>query len=135
MDLTALMDFIDLTGIPYPALPSFVIVEMILAKYLLLGVVPLALPASIPSFENPLDHFVKQQGTDYSFVNSWPGGMVRFFTSIPGRNPEGAWHTMGPTSANCLVVFNRPLASILTLPPISIRSASPMTGLWLPSIL
>ena len=26
LDLTALMDFIDLTGIPYPALPEFVIV-------------------------------------------------------------------------------------------------------------
>ena len=32
LDLTALMDFIDLTGIPYPALPMFVIVEIILAK-------------------------------------------------------------------------------------------------------
>ena len=40
LDLTALMDFIDLTGIPYPALPLFVIVELILAKYLVLGVVP-----------------------------------------------------------------------------------------------
>src|SRR5206468_2366488 len=38
LDLTALMDFIDLTGIPYPAIPMFVVVEMILAKYLVLGV-------------------------------------------------------------------------------------------------
>ncbi|MFI5458418.1 MAG: hypothetical protein ACHRXM_23555, partial [Isosphaerales bacterium] len=45
LDLTALMDFIDLTGIPYPALPEFVIVELILAKYAVLGVVPIALPA------------------------------------------------------------------------------------------
>src|SRR5204862_5649430 len=40
LDLTALMDFIDLTGIPYPALPFFAIVELALAKYLALGVVP-----------------------------------------------------------------------------------------------
>jgi hypothetical protein len=69
LDLTALMDFIDLTGIPYPALPEFLIVEAILAKYAVLGVIPLALPASIPNFQNPLEHFVKQQGTDYRYVS------------------------------------------------------------------
>jgi hypothetical protein len=40
LDLTALMDFIDLTDIPYPAFPEFVIVEAILDKYAVLGVVP-----------------------------------------------------------------------------------------------
>ena len=39
------MDFIDLTGIPYPALPEFLIVEAILAKYFVLGVIPMAIPA------------------------------------------------------------------------------------------
>src|SRR6266852_9390544 len=33
LDLTALMDFIDFTGLSYPALPGFVIVEAIVAKY------------------------------------------------------------------------------------------------------
>src|SRR3954462_565268 len=53
IDLTALMDFIDLTGIPYPALPNFLIVELCLAKYALLGVLPIAIPNAIPKFSNP----------------------------------------------------------------------------------
>jgi hypothetical protein len=84
LDLTALMDFIDLTGIPYPALPEFVIVEAILAKYAVLGVVPLALPASIPNFQNPLEHFVKQQGTDYRYVTALAKQTGAVFYLDPG---------------------------------------------------
>ncbi len=56
LDLTALMDFIDLTGIPYPAMPTFVIVELILAKYLPLGVVPLAIPPPLSLICNPIQN-------------------------------------------------------------------------------
>jgi hypothetical protein len=84
LDLTALMDFLDLTGIPYPALPKFVIVEIILAKYAVLGVLPLAIPASIPNFANPLDHFIKQVGTDYSFVSSMAREEGAVFYLDPG---------------------------------------------------
>ena len=68
LDLTALMDFIDFTGIPYPALPMFVIVEIILAKYAVLGVVPLAIPPIMALIQNPIERFLKQDGTDYAYV-------------------------------------------------------------------
>jgi len=96
LDLTALMDFIDLTGIPYPALPEFLIVEAILAKYLVLGVRPLALPASIPSFENPLEHFVKQDGTDYSFVTTLARKVGAVFYLDPGPKPGKSLAYWGP---------------------------------------
>lgn len=96
LDLTALMDFIDLTGIPYPALPEFVIVEAILAKYLVLGVIPLALPASIPKFENPLDHFVKQSGTDYNFVTTMAREVGAVFYLDPGPTPGSSLAYWGP---------------------------------------
>jgi len=96
LDLTALMDFIDLTGIPYPALPEFVIVEAILAKYLVLGVIPLALPASIPKFENPLDHFVKQNGTDYNFVTTMAREVGAVFYLDPGPKPGSSLAYWGP---------------------------------------
>jgi hypothetical protein len=95
LDLTALMDFIDFTGIPYPALPDFVIVEAILAKYLVLGVVPLALPASIPVIENPLDHFVKQSGTDYEFIRTLAGSGAVFYLD-PGPSPGRSLAYFGP---------------------------------------
>ncbi|MDP9108283.1 MAG: hypothetical protein M3N23_04340 [Pseudomonadota bacterium] len=96
LDLTALMDFIDLTGIPYPALPTFVIVEAILAKYAVLGVIPLALPASIPSFENPLDRFIKQQGTDYRYVSSLARQDGAVFYLDPGPTAGKSLAYYGP---------------------------------------
>ncbi len=96
LDLTALMDFIDLTGIPYPALPEFLIVEAILAKYAVLGVVPLAIPASIPNFQNPLEHFVKQQGTDYRYVSSLAQQTGAVFYLDPGPTPGMSLAYWGP---------------------------------------
>jgi hypothetical protein len=96
LDLTALMDFLDLSGIPYPALPEFVIVEAILAKYLVLGVVPIALPASIPNFVNPLERFVKQQGTDYRYVSALARQTGAVFYLDPGPTPGRSIAYFGP---------------------------------------
>lgn len=96
LDLTALMDFLDLTGIPYPALPDFVIVEAILAKYAVLGVVPIALPASIPTFENPLERFIKQEGTDYAFVSTLAREAGAVFYLDPGPSPGSSIAYFGP---------------------------------------
>lgn len=95
LDLTALMDFIDFTGIPYPALPEFLIVEAILAKYLVLGVIPLALPASIPTFDNPLHRFIKQQGTDYAYIKILAGTGAVFYLD-PGPKPGQSLAYFGP---------------------------------------
>jgi hypothetical protein len=84
LDLTALMDFIDLTGIPYPALPMFVIVEMILAKYAVLGVVPIAIPPLLPLIQNPIARFMKQDGTDYAYVNKLASDVGAVFYLDPG---------------------------------------------------
>lgn len=96
LDLTALMDFIDLTGIPYPALPKFLIVEAILAKYIPLGVTPIAIPNAIPEFEDPLDHFIKQDGTDYAFVNAMGKQTGWVFYLDPGPTPGSSTAYWGP---------------------------------------
>ena len=43
-DITAAMDFIEFNGLPYPAMPIEARVAFILAKYVILGVVPLVIP-------------------------------------------------------------------------------------------
>ena len=96
IDLTALMDFIDLTGIPYPALPMFVIVEMILAKYLVLGVVPVAIPPILSLISNPIEHFLKQDGTDYAYVNTLAGKAGAVFYLDPGPTPGTSLAYWGP---------------------------------------
>jgi hypothetical protein len=96
LDLTALMDFIDFTGIPYPALPKFLIVEAILAKYAVFGVVPVALPASIPDIENPLDRFLKQDGSDYEYVTTLAREDGAVFYLDPGPKPGSSMAYFGP---------------------------------------
>jgi hypothetical protein len=96
LDLTALMDFLDLTGVPYPGLPEFLIVEAVLAKYAVLGVIPLAIPASIPNFQNPLDHFIKQVGTDYRFVTGLASLTGAVFYLDPGPRPGQSLAYWGP---------------------------------------
>lgn len=96
LDLTALMDFIDLTGIPYPAMPLFAIVDLILAKYLVFGVVPLVIPNIIGLISNPLERFKKQQGTDYQYVTTLARQNGHVFYLDPGPSPGMSLAYWGP---------------------------------------
>ncbi|HEY0395147.1 MAG TPA: hypothetical protein VGD01_11695 [Candidatus Elarobacter sp.] len=96
IDLTELMDFIDLTGIPYPALPMFAIVELILAKYLVLGVVPLAIPPIITTIQNPIEKSLKQVGTDYAYVTQLANQTGSVFYLDPGPEPGMSLAYWGP---------------------------------------
>jgi hypothetical protein len=96
LDLTALMDFIDLSGIPYPALPMFVIVELILAKYAVLGVVPVAIPPLLALIQNPIERFMKQDGTDYRYVTTLAGKSGAVFYLDPGPSPGQSIAYWGP---------------------------------------
>jgi hypothetical protein len=96
LDLTALMDFIDFTGIPYPALPMFVIVEIILAKYAVLGVVPLAIPPIMALIQNPIERFLKQDGTDYAYVTKLAQDTGAVFYLDPGPKPGMSLAYWGP---------------------------------------
>lgn len=96
LDLTALMDFIDLTGIPYPALPMFLIVEMILAKYIPLGVIPLAIPPIIALISNPIEQFLKQDGTDFAYVSQLAAQAGAVFYLDPGPTPGKSMAYWGP---------------------------------------
>jgi hypothetical protein len=96
LDLTALMDFIDLTGIPYPAMPMFAIVELILAKYALLGVVPVAIPPLLALIQNPIERFMKQDGTDYRYITTLAGKVGAVFYLDPGPTPGRSLAYWGP---------------------------------------
>jgi len=96
LDLTALMDFIDLTGIPYPALPMFLIVEIILAKYAVLGVIPLAIPPILPLIQNPIERFLKQEGTDFAYLSKLAQDSGAVFYLDPGPKPGMSLAYWGP---------------------------------------
>ena len=46
-DLTALMDYIEFDGLPYPAMPPAARVLLVLAKYAFLGCIPLVIPSIV----------------------------------------------------------------------------------------
>jgi len=96
LDISALMDFIDLTGIPYPALPNFLIVDIVLAKYLMFGCVPVVLPDLINLIRNPLEKYPKQQGTDYRYVMSLAQKSGYVFYIDPGPEPGMSLAYWGP---------------------------------------
>lgn len=96
LDLTALMDLVDLTGIPYPAMPTFAIVELILAKYALLGVVPVAIPPLLALIQNPIERFMKQDGTDYRYVTTLASKVGAIFYLDPGPRPGMSLAYWGP---------------------------------------
>ena len=96
LDISALMDFIDLTGIPYPAMPLFAIVDLVLAKYAMFGVIPLVIPNVIALIQNPLEKFQKQQGTDYQYVTSLAQKYGHVFYIDPGPQPGQSIAYWGP---------------------------------------
>lgn len=96
LDISALMDFIDLTGIPYPAMPLFAIIDLVLAKYLAFGVIPAVIPDVIGLIQNPLERFQKQQGTDYQYVTSLARRCGHVFYIDPGPQPGQSIAYWGP---------------------------------------
>ncbi|HEY2069698.1 MAG TPA: hypothetical protein VGG48_09115 [Rhizomicrobium sp.] len=96
LDLTALMDFIDLTGILYPALPTFVIVEMVMAKYAVLGIVPIAIPPILSLIQNPIEQILKQVGTDYAYIKRLASSASAMFYLDPGPTPGRSTAYWGP---------------------------------------
>ncbi|PCI98170.1 MAG: hypothetical protein COB14_08160 [Alphaproteobacteria bacterium] len=68
MDLTQVMDQIDLTGVPMPAMPTFVQVGVVLAPYMAYGIVPTVIPTVQLANFNPAKSVPARQGTDYAHV-------------------------------------------------------------------
>jgi len=68
-DLTALMDYIELDGIPYPAMPPAIRVLTILAKYAAFGVIPMVIPSIVEDLPIPIERIPTQQGSDLAYVS------------------------------------------------------------------
>jgi hypothetical protein len=89
-DITAMMDFVEFNGLPFPALPVPARVALILAKYALLGVLPVVVPTVISEIPDPAERICAQKGTDYAYLCSLAtdAGYVFYVDAgpIPGTN-------------------------------------------------
>ncbi|HEV7858530.1 MAG TPA: hypothetical protein VGO91_07860 [Pyrinomonadaceae bacterium] len=96
VDLTAVMDLIDFSGVPYPAMPSEARVALILAKYMLFGIVPLIIPSILIDVPNPLEKFPVHQGTDFAYLNELADRVGYVFYISPGPVPGVSIAYWGP---------------------------------------
>lgn len=68
-DLTALMDFIELNGIPFPAMSPAIRVLTILGKYAAFGIMPMVIPSVVEDLPIPIERIPTQQGSDLAYVS------------------------------------------------------------------
>jgi hypothetical protein len=84
-DVSQMMDLIDLSGVPFPAMPAIARVYFLLGRYVPYGVVPIAIPSVLDAAPpNPLEKIPHQQGTDYAYLTQLAGEAGYVFYVEPG---------------------------------------------------
>jgi hypothetical protein len=88
-DLTKVMDsnLIDLSGLPFPAMPAEARVLLILAKYAMFGLIPLVIPSLFPDIPLPTERMPTQQGSDLQYVRQLAEEVGYVFYIEPGPAP------------------------------------------------
>jgi len=95
-DLTTVMDKIEVTGLPYPAMPGEAIAAVILAKYAVLGVVPLIIPSILLDVPIPTSRIPTQKGTDLEYLQYLVNRVGYVFYLEPGPEPGLSTAYWGP---------------------------------------
>jgi hypothetical protein len=95
-DMSALMDLIEIPGLPFPAMPPSVRVLLVLAKYAALGVIPLVIPSILDIPPLPIQQIPQQRGSDYAYVKRLAGQAGYVFYLEPGPAPGTSKAYWGP---------------------------------------
>ncbi len=95
-DISAAMDHIEIAGLPFPAMPPEARVLLILAKYAVLGIIPLVIPSLYPDVPIPTESIPGQQGTDYQYVTGLAKDVGYVFYVDPGPVPGTNTAYWGP---------------------------------------
>jgi len=95
-DLTRVMDMIDFSGLPYPAMPIAARVALICAKYAAFGIIPLPIPELFPDVPIPIEKIPAQQGTDLAYIRQLAEEVGHVFYIEPGDVPMTNIAYFGP---------------------------------------
>lgn len=87
VDISQVMNLVDLTGFPYPALPVEGRVAVILAKYLVFGIIPVIVPTLFLDVSLPIDEIPQQDGKDLEYVQDLAEEVGYVFYVSPGPVP------------------------------------------------
>lgn len=95
-DLSAAMNLIDFSGLPYPAMPLFARVALILAKYAVLGVIPVVIPPIVTDVPLPTNQIPQHQGKDLEYLRYLAHRSGYVFYVDPGPTPGTSTAYWGP---------------------------------------
>jgi len=95
-DLSAVMDYIDFSGFPFPAMPAEARVLLILAKYAIFGIVPLVIPSVLIDVPLPTERIHSQRGKDLGYVRKLAEKVGYVFYLEPGPVPGMSFAYWGP---------------------------------------
>jgi hypothetical protein len=95
-DLTAVMDLVDFSGVPFPGMTPDLRVLTILGKYAMFGLVPNVVPVVTPDVEVPVDKIPSQKGTDLAYVQQLAKEAGYVFYIQPGPVPGISQAYWGP---------------------------------------
>jgi hypothetical protein len=86
-DISAVMDLIDFSGLPYPGMSPDLRVLTILGKYAAFGILPEVIPVPVPDIEVPVQRIPKQKGTDLAYMKQLADEAGYVFYVTPGPLP------------------------------------------------
>ena len=86
-DLTAIMNQQVWSGLPFPAMPAEARVALLIAKYAILGIIPLVIPSVLIDIPIPTGQIPSQRGTDLNYINSLAERVGYVFYIDPGPKP------------------------------------------------
>ncbi len=95
-DLTRVMDMIDFSGLPYPAMPIAARVALICAKYAAFGIVPLPIPEFFLDIPIPVERIPAHEGTDLAYIRQLAEEVGHVFYIEPGPAPLSNVAYFGP---------------------------------------
>lgn len=95
-DLTKVMDLIDFSGLPFPAMPIEARVALICAKYAAFGLIPLIIPSLFTDVPIPVDKIPAQQGTDLQYIQQLARAVGYVFYIETGPEPGTNIAYFGP---------------------------------------
>ena len=95
-DLSVLMDVVQMKSLPYPCMPISARVAVILAKYAVLGVVPLVIPPLFEDVPIPIEKIPTQTETDLRYIKKLAEMVGYIFYIEPGPAPGANIAYFGP---------------------------------------
>lgn len=95
-DLTKVMDYIDFSGIPYPATPAEGRIALVLAKYAMFGIIPKIIPSIMFDVPLPTKRIPHQCGKDLEYIRKLADDVGYVFYLEPGPQPGMSVAYWGP---------------------------------------